>query len=215
MNPITHFLTGWLVAESAPLRPRERAAVTIAAVIPDIDGLGYVPEWLTMDGPNRLRWYTDYHHELTHNLMFGVIVSASCFFISRYAQNSDLNKEYPQALVEEKVAASPRARPLLTAALAFLSVNSHFIGDVLGGRGGDGSQWPLPYFWPLSDWRWTWVGQWELNAWPNIAITVVALLTTFYLAAKRGYSPLGIFSERADRSFVQILRQRLAIDPSV
>jgi CubicO group peptidase (beta-lactamase class C family) len=39
MSPITHFLMGWTVVNSAPsLDKRERAMVTWASVVPDIDG---------------------------------------------------------------------------------------------------------------------------------------------------------------------------------
>ena len=37
---MTHALTGWLVANGANLERRDRAIVTIASVIPDIDGAG-------------------------------------------------------------------------------------------------------------------------------------------------------------------------------
>jgi hypothetical protein len=47
LSPITHFLVGWLAANSAELNPRERACVTLAGVIPDVDGLGLVAEVLT------------------------------------------------------------------------------------------------------------------------------------------------------------------------
>jgi len=48
MSPITHFLMGWAVANSAPsLDKRERALVTWASVVPDVDGLGIVADWVT------------------------------------------------------------------------------------------------------------------------------------------------------------------------
>ena len=48
MRPITHLLMGWAVANSAPsLDKPERAMVTWAGVVPDIDGLGIVADWLT------------------------------------------------------------------------------------------------------------------------------------------------------------------------
>src|SRR5437016_4637804 len=41
MNPITHLLIGWCTACVHPgLDDRERTLVTLAAVVPDIDGLG-------------------------------------------------------------------------------------------------------------------------------------------------------------------------------
>ena len=42
MSPVTHFLVGWLAANAANLDRRYRALVTIAGVIPDVDGLGIV-----------------------------------------------------------------------------------------------------------------------------------------------------------------------------
>jgi len=40
MNPVTHFLSGWLIANIDHLERRDRALVALSAVIPDIDGLG-------------------------------------------------------------------------------------------------------------------------------------------------------------------------------
>ena len=70
MSPITHFLLGWTVASAAPsLNRRERAVVTIAGVIPDIDGLGIVAEILTRNSERPLNWWSEYHHAL-HNIGF-------------------------------------------------------------------------------------------------------------------------------------------------
>jgi len=44
MSPITHFLLGWIVANTDRLNRRERALVTVAGVIPDLDGAGVVAE---------------------------------------------------------------------------------------------------------------------------------------------------------------------------
>lgn len=185
MNPSTHLLIGWLVANSVPINRRERLAVTLAAVSPDIDGIGYIAERLTADSPNRIWWFTDYHH-LFHNLLLGVIVAVVCFSI---------------------VGPGPRRRWGI-ATLGFLNFHLHLLGDVVGARGPDGYQWPIPYFSPFTDWEWTWSGQWELNAWPNFAITIGALVCTFYLAWKRGYSPLEMVSKKADLKFVETLRTR-------
>jgi len=47
MNPVTHFLGGWAVANTARLGRRDRALVAIAGAAPDADGFGIVAEWLT------------------------------------------------------------------------------------------------------------------------------------------------------------------------
>ncbi|UCF81557.1 MAG: metal-dependent hydrolase [Acidobacteriota bacterium] len=190
MNPSTHLLIGWLVANSVPINRRERLAVTLAAVSPDIDGIGYIAERLTADSPNRLWWFTDYHH-LLHNLLFGVIVAVVCFSM---------------------VGPGPGRRWGI-AALGFLNFHLHLLCDLAGSRGPDGYQWPIPYFSPFTDWEWTWSGQWALNAWPNVAITIGALACTFYLAWKRGYSPLEMVSKKADLKLVETLRTRFPHPP--
>ena len=47
MNPITHLLVGWSVAESAALSRRDRALVAIAGVAPDVDGAGILLDFAT------------------------------------------------------------------------------------------------------------------------------------------------------------------------
>jgi hypothetical protein len=51
-------------------------------------------------------------------------------------------------------------------------------------------------------------GQWQLNAWPNFVITGILLIAMFYLAWKRGYSPLEMISRKGDAAFVDTLRHR-------
>ncbi len=182
MNPVTHFLVGWMVANSAPLSRRERAAVALAGVVPDLDGLGAPIEVLTRNWERPLTWFSQYHHTL-HNLTFGVAVAGVSFLVA--------------------------TRRWKTAALAFLSFHLHLLCDLAGARGPDGHQWPIPYLLPFSRaWEWTWSGQWELNAWPNFLITGALLLATFYLAWRRGFSPLEILSSRADQAFIRTLHAR-------
>ena len=187
MSPVTHLLVGWLVANTGRLNHRERAAVTIAGVVPDIDGLPVLlvilSDALHLGWNSPRIWWEEYHHLLAHNLGFGLLVVAVSWGV-----------------------ATQRWK---TAALAGLSFHLHLLGDILGARGPDGYQWPIPYLMPFSArWQWTWDGQWALNAWPNILITVIALTVVFILAWKRGYSPLEMVSSSADRAFVQALRRR-------
>lgn len=39
MNPITHLLLSWTIADEAGLQSKDRACVTWAGVVPDLDGL--------------------------------------------------------------------------------------------------------------------------------------------------------------------------------
>ena len=184
MNPITHFSVGWLVANTSDtLNQRERAAITLAGVAPDIDGLGIVAEVLTRNSENPLLWYSNYHHLLGHNLCFSLLLAGVGFMIA--------------------------TKRWLTAWLVLLSFHLHILGDLVGSRGPDGYQWPIYYLYPLTkDWQLTWQGQWELVSWQNILITLAALLWVFILARKRGCSPLKMFSAKADKVFVRALRQR-------
>ena len=186
MNPITHALSGWCLAEAVPrLIRRDRAIVVASAIAPDLDGFGMLPELLTRDSRDPLLWWTDYHHVLAHNLLFAVIAAAIGAMLAD-ARN--------------------RVRVAL---LAFAGVHLHLLGDIAGSRGPDGYQWPIPYLYPFSDWTIAWDGQWALNAWQNIAITIALLAVTFVLAWRCGYSPVGLFSRRADEVFVKTLRRRV------
>ena len=96
-----------------------------------------------------------------------------------------------------------------TGLLALLSFHLHLFEDVLGSRGPDGYQWPIPYLSPFSSaLQLVWRGQWGLNAWPNVLITAVLLLITLWLAWWKGFSPLEMVSARADIGLVDALRRR-------
>jgi hypothetical protein len=188
MSPITHFLIGWVTANSANLNRRERAAVAIAGVIPDIDGLGLVAEIATRNSARPLMWWSEYHHVLGHNIGFCLVVTAVGFALA--------------------------TKRWFAAALVCLSFHLHLLCDLIGARGPDGEQWPIPYLSPFSSaWQWTWNGQWALNAWPNLLITVLALGITLHLARKRGYTPLEMVSSRADQTVVEALRRRFPLLP--
>ena len=183
MSPVTHFFTGWVLANSTALTRRDRALVTLSAVVPDIDGLGIIAELLTRNSSHPQLWFSRYHHSL-HTLAFALVISALAFTLAEQKQK--------------------------TAVLCFLGFHLHLLEDLLGSRGPDGDQWPIPYLAPFSSaMDLAWRGQWSPNAWPNFVITLGLLGVTFYLAWARGYSPLEIIWERADREFVGALRRRV------
>jgi inner membrane protein len=183
MSPVTHFFTGWAIANSVPsLKRRDRALITLAGVAPDIDGLGIVPELLTRHSAHPLDWFSLYHHRL-HNLAFAIAVTAVTLVVAN--------------------------RTWLTGAMAFASFHVHLFEDVIGARGPDGYQWPIPYLSPFSHAaNVTWSHQWALNAWPNFAITIALVLIALCLAWARGFSPLEMISKRADSAFAEVLRAR-------
>jgi hypothetical protein len=202
MSPVTHFFAGWLLASvyptgnPTPLTSREKILVVAAAVAPDIDGLGLLPELLTRNSSHPLMWFSQYHHSL-HTLAFALICTLAAFLI---ASNFGNSSDHPAT-----------TDPWLTAALVFISFHLHLLCDLIGARGPDGYQWPIPYLKPFSNaMQLTWHGQWALNGWQNFAFTGLLLLTTLWLAWKYNTSPLELVSQPANHAFTQVLRQRLS-----
>ena len=188
MSPVTHFLSGWVLAVSTHLERRNRMLVTLSAVVPDVDGLGVIPEFLTRSTSHALAWFSQYHHSL-HTLVFAVVVSVFAATLARQARWK-------------------------TALLCFIGFHLHLLEDLLGSRGPDGDQWPIPYLAPFSSVQLAWSGQWALNAWPNFAITIALVMATLYLAWLKGYSPVEMISRDADSALVRVLRQRFPVSKS-
>ncbi len=180
MSPVTHFLVGWAVANSARVDKRDRMLIALAGVIPDVDGLGLIWDILSRSG--RFDFYQRFHHVFGHNIFFALLVAVSGFMLG--------------------------AKKRLVAVLMFVSFHLHLLGDYIGARGIGNDFWAVPYFWPLSGRDWYWSHQWPLNGWQNFVITGILLIIAFYWAWKRGYSPIEIVSVRADQGFVQTLRRR-------
>ena len=206
MSPITHFFAGWLLASVSPagrptaLTRREKALVVAAAVAPDIDGLGIVPELLTRNTSHPLLWFSEYHHSL-HTLAFALLCTVAAYIIAGPLANFTFGPSIQGRR-------SP-THPWLTAFLVFISFHLHLLCDLIGARGPDGDQWPLPYLKPFSNAiQLTWHGQWALNAWQNFVITSIFLAATFWIAWRYAASPLELVSQPANRALTQTLRQR-------
>lgn len=183
MSPITHLLLGWSVATTtASLSPRERAMIALAGVVPDIDGIGVI--WDLVSRSRGFDLYQRYHHVFGHNLFFGLLAAACGLLLG--------------------------IRKRAIAALMLVSFHLHLLGDIIGSRGEKDDFWAVPYFWPLSSRDYSWTGQWPLNGWQNVLITAVLLALMFYVAVKRGHSPVEMVSSRADQAFVRTLRERFS-----
>ena len=184
MSPVTHFFVGWAVANSVPsIEKRDRTWITLASVVPDIDGLGLVAEVLTRNSAKPLTWWSDYHHILGHNIGFAILFTATAALFVR--------------------------RKVVTSLLVFISFHLHLLCDLIGARGPDGDQWPISYLRPFSSSiEWSWNGQWALNSWQNLMITGALIALAGFLAVKRGFSPVEIFSRKANLAVVNALRRR-------
>jgi LexA-binding, inner membrane-associated putative hydrolase len=229
MSPVTHFFAGWLLASVSPtgrpttLTRREKALVVAASVAPDIDGIGIIPELMTRNTSHPLLWFSQYHHSL-HTLAFalvctlvgyliaGPLAPARIFATSGYSSDFTFGPEIRKP--QPSIRRSP-SHPRLTALLVFISFHLHLLCDLIGARGPDGDQWPLPYLKPFSNAvQLTWHGQWALNAWQNFAITGLFLAATFWIAWKYGRSPVELVSKTANDSLVFALRRRISPKPS-
>lgn len=184
MSPITHFLVGWSAGAAARLRGRDLGLVAWAGVLPDLDGAGALVD-LAMQAAGRYsEFYAAYHRVLLHGLFGAVLIAAT---LAGFAE---------------------RRRAVFLFSL--VSVHLHFLGDLLGSRGADpGELWPISYLQPFSSAvRFIWAGQWPLDAWPNIALTVLLLAWGFYVGVRDGHTPLGAINRRADLAVVETLRAR-------
>ena len=179
MSPVTHFFAGWLLASVSPtgrptaLTRREKALVVAAAVAPDIDGIGIVPELLTRNTSHPLLWFSQYHHSL-HTLAFAIVCTLAAYLIvgplapARTFATSSYSSDFTFGPAIRKPQPSNRrlpTHPWLTALLVFISFHLHLLCDLIGARGPDGDQWPIPYLKPFSNSvQLAWHGQWALNA---------------------------------------------------
>jgi hypothetical protein len=152
MHPVTHVLTGWTLANLPVLERWDRILVTLAVLIPDLDGLGVIADMATEHTSHPFSLYEDLHHTLLHNALCGIVLTVVVFAFAR--------------------------RRLLSALLALLGFHLHLLEDLVGSRGPDGYQWPIPYLAPFSE------------AW------------------QRGRSPLELISVRADAALTRTLRTR-------
>ncbi len=210
------------------LTRREKALVVAAAIAPDIDGIGIIPELLTRNTAHPLLWFSQYHHSL-HTLAFALVCTFAAYIIagplarivplttagavSDFTFGPAIRK--PEASTQSSSTQGsstrrPPSHPGLTAFLVFISFHLHLLCDLIGARGPDGDQWPIPYLKPFSSSiQLAWHGQWALNGWQNFAITGALLLATFWIARKYGSSPVELVSERWNRRFVTTLKSRL------
>jgi inner membrane protein len=206
MSPVTHFFAGWVLASISPtgkplpLTRREKALVVAAAVAPDLDGLGIIPELLTRHSSHPLLWFSQYHHSL-HSLAFAIVCTLAAYIIA----GPLVGFTFGPVIQGRRLP----THPWLTAFLVFISFHLHLLCDLIGARGPDGYQWPIPYLKPFSDaWQFTWHGQWALNGWQNFVITGLLLIVTLWIAWRYGSSPVELVSARSNRTISIALRTR-------
>jgi len=185
LHPVTHLLAGWIIADECKLKGRDRALVAWTCVVPDLDGIGYVIDLANKAlGRPATDYYQYYHHDWMHGLPAALLVA---MVVSIFA-------------IEKR----------RTTLLAFVTLHLHLIMDLVGSRGPNPFDvWPIYYLAPVSEnLTFFWSGQWPLTSWQNTTITIVLMSYCFYIAVKRNYSLVSLFSKRADLVFIEILQAR-------
>src|SRR5215471_15125115 len=88
MSPITHLLASWLVAAKTTDNPRDCRLVTLAGLLPDLDGMGIAVDIVrnSIKGTDVYPFYVKYHHWYRHGIFAAVMVSAAlaCFARQRW-----------------------------------------------------------------------------------------------------------------------------------
>ena len=74
--------------------------------------------------------------------------------------------------------------PWRTAALTAISFHLHLVLDVVGTGG-----LPIRYFWPLSDWGWSYRGHWVLASWQNGLVMAATLAGVVWIAWRNAAAP--------------------------
>lgn len=178
---------GWTALERTQKTPRDRALVVWIGLAPDLDGLGLLVDFVVrLLGLPETNYYQEFHRVYGHGLPAAILFSA---LVAAFADH--------------------RTRAALG---AFASAHLHYLCDLIGSRGGDPEDiWPIPYLSPFSNaLTLSWRGQWELVSWQNTLITATLLVVAAFMALRRGYSPVSLFSKKADAAVVAALRARFA-----
>lgn len=184
MNPETHLLASWVLGAKTTTNARDCRLVALAGILPDLDGLGLlVDAGARLFAEKKTLFYAHYHHYLLHGFFGAVVLTLllTCFARQRWR----------------------------VALLCLVVIHLHLLCDFVGSRGPSPEDlWPIFYQGPFDkDPMWIWKGQWRLDAWPNRILSVGLFAWALWLAVRLGYSFVGVFSARLDRTFIRVLRK--------
>ena len=126
--------------------------------------------------------FRQYHHVLCHNIFFALILTGVSIALAK--------------------------RKLLTGGLCFAVFHLHLLCDLIGGAAPGGDIWPMAYFWPASDWSFYSPYMWELASWQNVVATIIVVIWSLWIAARKGRSPVEIVSPKLDTKIVETIQRR-------
>jgi ABC-type cobalamin transport system permease subunit len=184
MSPVTHLFASWIVAAKTTDNARDCRLVTLAGVLPDVDGFGLVADMASGAlAQGNAPYYQRYHHFVLHGLFGAFVITVMLTAFAR--------------------------RRVRVALLALAVFHLHLLCDLAGSRGpAPEDLWPIFYFGPFDkDPMWIWKGQWPLDSWRNRLLTVILFFWSLWLAVSLGHSFVGVFNRKADQIFVTVLRK--------
>ncbi|WP_196161265.1 metal-dependent hydrolase [Reinekea sp. G2M2-21] len=172
----------WLSSNLVKVGQKERAIITVAGIAPDVDGIGLLLDPIIRAFGGTSNYWGQWHHTL-HSFTFCMLIAAASYVLAK-------------------------ANKFTVACVAFIVFHLHLLFDLVGSRGPDGYQWPIPYLEPFSDlYTLTWQHQWALNAWQNVVIGFVLLISVGLVAKRYHRSPFEVISKRMDEAFVRMVQR--------
>lgn len=83
MNPVTHLLAGWIIADEFELDKCDRAIVSWSCVVSDLHGMGYALDFYNDYLFNiQTSFYEEYHRNLGDGLPAAIFVTIFASLIS-------------------------------------------------------------------------------------------------------------------------------------
>jgi inner membrane protein len=185
VSPVTHLLASWVVAAKTAGNLRDVRLITLAGIAPDLDGAGLLVDMArnAFTGGEHYPLYQHYHHYLLHGVAGGAVVAV---LLAAFAKQ--------------------RWKVLLLALGVF---HLHLLCDFVGSRGPSPEDlWPIFYLGPFDkDPMWIWKGQWRLDGWQNLLISLGVFVWAMATTLREGHSVVGVFSHRFDVHFVRVIRE--------
>ncbi|MGE5610287.1 MAG: metal-dependent hydrolase [Bacillota bacterium] len=169
MHTQTHILSGWCVGSLFGLTARERLFCMMAASLADLDGVSGVFGEMA---------FAEYHHRLSHNVFFALLMAGVLVCLSRHR---------------------------FKGALLYLGL---FHLHVLMDHFGSGRSWTIYYLWPVSEWELKSRYAWALYSWQNLSMAGGVVVWTVLIAIFQGRTPLEAMMPNLDRQLVDWLRRR-------
>lgn len=190
MSPFTHGLLSWALADRVLPSQRDVALVTLGGLVSDLDSAGIVLDLANGAlGRSPTDYYAALHHFLLHGAAGGLLVATLL-----------------------AVPAQEKGKVWLG---AFLTFHLHLLCDLVGSRGpmaGEGV-WPIYYLGPFTNQSGVmlWHGQWPLNGWQNVSLTLALLGWALYVAWRWDRSIFLPWAPGVHRELVAALRGRFGI----